>query len=155
MSELRDEVYDWLAEEQRHQAAPLIKRAETGVNPVNGHGRGCECSQCPGWYDRRDALTPRELHTRAIHTRGGVAADRGRSAVLFDQIIPVCCLLAMVTVCGLVLLPVVVPLMAISAMMIVALAIVVVAGAVAVVYAVNAVKRSQRRTIRGEVERWR
>lgn len=155
MAYTRDEVYDWLADTQEPEPArPVARRADAlAVNPVTGHGRDCECSRCPGWYNRRGELAA-----------GGVADPRPtRPNVLFDQVIPVCCLLAMVTVCGLVLLPVIVPLLAISAMMVVALALVLVAGAVAVVYAVNAVKRASEptagRTIRGQVVsrrgRWR
>lgn len=152
MSELRDEVYDWLAEEQRQPvSAPVARRTETSINPVNGHGRGCECAQCPGWYERRDALTPRELHTGRV----AVAPPERRPNVLVDQVVPVSILMAMVTVCGLVLLPVIVPLMAISAVLIVAVAVVVMAGAVAVIYAVSAVKQGHRELVQGEVVRRR
>jgi hypothetical protein len=106
------------------------------VNPVNGHGQGCLCPQCPGWYDNRMQLLTR--------SPVDVVPPARRPNVLVDQVVPVAALMAMVTVCGLVLLPVVVPLLAVSAMMVVALAIVVVAGAAAVVYAVNAIKRTER-----------
>lgn len=152
MKELREDVYDWLAEEQRHQAAPLVRRETGSVNPVNGHGRGCVCPQCPGWYDRRA-----DLATNAREVAGRVVPAERRPNVLLDQVVPVSILMAMVTVCGLVLLPVVVPLMAISAVLIVAVAIVMLAGAVAVIYAVNAVKTGHREMVRGEVvrRRWR
>ena len=155
MSELRDEVYDWLAEEQRQPVAPVVRRETGSVNPVNGHGRGCVCPQCPGWYERRAAMVDAS-HAREI--TGRVVPEPRRPNVLVDQVVPVSILMAMVTVCGLVLLPVVVPLMAISAVLIVAVAIVMVAGAVAVIYAVNAIKSGHREIVRGEVvrrRRWR
>lgn len=95
------------------------------------------------------------MATRAV--AGRVVPAERRPNVLVDQVVPVSILMAMVTVCGLVLLPVVVPLMAISAVLIVAVAIVVVAGSVGVIYAVGAIKQGHREVVRGEVvrRRWR
>lgn len=151
MSEVREDVYDWSAEEHRRQSAPIARRETGSVNPVNGHGRGCECAQCPGWYERRAVMVER---SHGMDVEYPAPRER-RPNALVDQVIPVSILMAMVTVCGLVLLPVVVPLLAISAMMIVALAIVIVAGAVAVVCAVGVLKRHGRQPIRGEVVRGR
>lgn len=146
----REEVFDWLkADEfdtsQRRGAVASRTGDAVGVNPVNGHGRACECPQCPGWYERR---------VRPV-TEATVPPSR-RPNVLVDQVIPVCVLMAMVTVCGLVLLPVIVPLVAMSAVLVIALAVVVAAGSAAVVYAVNAAKSASRaNVVRGEVVRGR
>lgn len=158
MGGTRDEVFDWSTswldepagggEIERRQAQPVEPRRQGSVNPVNGHARDCMCPRCPGWYENRAELAAKSIAAQQ---------PARRSSVLFDQVIPVCVLMAMVTVCGLVLLPVIVPLMAISAVLIVAVAVVVMAGAVAVIYAVNAVKIGARDTVRGEVvrRRWR
>lgn len=144
----RDEVYDWQVVEDapRVVSGEVVRRPGAEVNPVNGHGRGCECAQCPGWYDRRAALgvpsSPRGVVPAARETRP-----------LLDQVIPVCCLLATITVCGLVLLPVIVPVLAISAVMVIALAVTVCGGAVAVVYAIAALRREAARG--SGVKRWR
>lgn len=151
------EVYDWLAEEQRarsrearadwlvderNRRADLENRRSNQVNPVNGHGWSCECRQCPAGLTSGQAGSP-----------AGLTPAR-RPNVLVDQVVPVCVLMAMVTVCGLVLLPVVVPLLAISAVVIVATAVVIMAGVVAVIYATNAV-RAAGGTVKGEVVRTR
>lgn len=145
----RSEVYSWLAKEQSHQHTQVELRQTASVNPVTGHGHDCECSKCPGWYDRRA-----DLATRAVAL--GTPAPARRGSVLTEQVVPVCCLLATVTVCGLVLLPVVVPLMAISAVMIVAVSVVVVTGAVVVTRilgALNRVPADNGRVVLGRVKR--
>lgn len=131
-----DEVFDQEVDTRpRTLRGEVAERTSAQVNPITGHGRGCQCPRCPGWYDSRAAVAARNLENERL-----VPQQRPANP-LFDQVIPVCILMAMVTVCGLILLPVVVPLVAISTLMIVALAMVIVAGAVAVTVGLRRVDR--------------
>jgi len=118
------ELYDWQADTRhdwdrsvRPSEGAQMARREPGpvwapqatdrLNAVNGHGAGCECPQCPGWYNARARA--------GVPLYGpGVVPPEQRPRPLLDQVVPVMCLMAMVTVCGLVLVPVVVPVLAIG-----------------------------------------
>jgi hypothetical protein len=79
----------------------LVVQQPAYVNPVNGHGPGCECRQCPGGLVKI-------LEARASEPD---QAPARKPRPLQDQVIPICLLLAVVTVCGLVLTPVIAPMM--------------------------------------------
>lgn len=89
---------------ERWSAAPVERRA---TNPVTGHGVECECRFCPAgqlaWYEARAAVT-------LADNKPAVPGPRKPNA-LVDQAVPIAALLMVFTVCALVLLPVVVPLM--------------------------------------------
>lgn len=154
----RDDVYDWLAEEQRHQSNEVVPRQTRPVSPVNavtGHALDCVCPRCPGWYEARRrgiVVDPYE------QPRQRMVQARPASALL-DQVIPVCCLLATVTVCGVVLLPVAMPMVAMGVVMVIALVIALVVGALVAVYLVASLKRATdgggSQVVRGEVVRKR
>lgn len=91
-----------VAQEQavsRGQAAP-------DLNPVNGHALSCACSSCPGWYEAR--------------ARMAVAAQAFAEPVvkpvaprpLNDVVLPVAVLMVVFSLCSMVLLPVIMPFVA-------------------------------------------
>lgn len=157
------ELYDWQADARQAAdwlnasppAAPLVPvrpSAVERVNAVNGHGGGCECPQCPGWYVAR----ARDAHAGvSAHVPPPVAPRP-----LLDQVVPVMCLMAMVTVCGLVLVPVVIPVLAVGLTAII-VSLVVLAVTVVGVLAVlgrSSVRREAAQgynVIQGQVERTR
>lgn len=113
------EIYDWQADTrqaadwgyQPRPAAPLVPVRPSEVervNAVNGHGAGCECPQCPGWYVAR----ARDAHAGAFPS-SHVPQERAARPLL-DQVVPVACMMGMTTVCGLVLVPVVLPVLAVG-----------------------------------------
>lgn len=77
-----------------------VAKVNEPVNPVTGHGLYCQCSRCPGWYDQRAA--------NAVGI--SVAPPPRRSNVLLDQVVPVSILMAVFTICAMVLVPVIMPL---------------------------------------------
>jgi len=147
----RDEVYDWLAEEQRQQSNEVVPRQAGPVNSVTGHGVDCVCPRCPGWYEARRRGIVVDVTEQP---RQRMVQARPASALL-DQVVPVCCLLATVTVCGVVLLPVAMPMVAMGMVMVVAMVIALVVGAIVAVYLVASLKRATGggggQAIRGEV----
>lgn len=119
--------------------AQVVPQQTTAVNPVNGHGRGCACPQCPGWQPAREA--------RPVEPRPGSTAPPAREPrPLVDQVIPAACLMAMVTVCALILLPVITPLLTALMMSMVAIIGGVVALAVVVVVLASVSRRHGKET---------
>lgn len=84
------------------QAAVLPQAART--NAVTGHGLDCRCPKCPGWYV-----------DRAQRAEGPAPAPRAPRP-LVDQVVPVAVLMMVFTLCAVVLVPVITPLVAISAL---------------------------------------
>lgn len=154
----RDEVYDWLTEEQRYQSAEVIPRTTrpvSPVNPVTGHAMDCVCPRCPGWYEARQ----RGIVVDPMTQQQPPMVQARRGSALLDQVIPVCCLLAMVTVCGTVLLPVAMPMVAMGVVMVIAMVVAVVVGALVALYLLGVIRRESRnqggQSIRGELVRQR
>lgn len=104
-------------EPQGPTSGVVARSTPAAVNPVTGHGLGCECKYCPSgqlaWYEARVAT---------MEGRPAVPAPR-KPNPLFDQVVPVCCLLAMLIIGGLVLTPVIVPVITISVVAVVAIVI--------------------------------
>lgn len=115
------DVYDWEAEELRHRQewqesytprrtaeVDRIQRGEAQprLNPVNRHALDCACPSCPGWYEAR--------------ARMAVAAQAFAEPVvkpvaqrpLYDVVLPVAVLMMVFSLCAMVLLPVVMPFVA-------------------------------------------
>lgn len=67
------------------------------VNPVNGHGSGCLCRQCPA--------SAREL------AQGQPVTEPKKANALMDQVVPISILMAVFTICMVTLIPFVAPLM--------------------------------------------
>lgn len=87
-------TYDW-ADTAPHGGGEVVRVSRTDVNPVTGHGAGCLCPRCPSY-----AARPVEP----------VAPARKPNALL-DQVVPVSILLVVFTVCTVVLIPFIAPLM--------------------------------------------
>lgn len=102
----KNEIYDWAQDEVTdrwlNQQARVDIRQGGSVNPVTGHGNDCMCPRCPGWYADR------------VSSRGSALAPERRPNVLIDQVVPVSILMAMVTVCSVVLIPVIAPLLGLA-----------------------------------------
>lgn len=104
---MNNEIYDWAKDEltdRRFNPANQvdIKRVAS-VNPVTGHGNDCMCPRCPGWYV-----------DRISSHRVSAAPSERRPNVLVDQVVPVSILMAMVTVCSVILIPVIAPLLGLA-----------------------------------------
>lgn len=168
-------LYDWAADQQFgtsasstsppmhpdttnswNQEAFEARRRQVGViqpvqiNQVTGHALDCACPRCPGWYAER-----------ALAAQAPIAPDR-RPNPLTDQVVPVSILMAVFTICAVVLLPVIAPILALTA---VSLALVVVALVVVVLAALvllaaygrtrNDIGQSAPRIVKGRVLRHR
>lgn len=157
---MSNDVFDWAEHEpivttnprdwsSRPNAGTVETRHPMNVNPVNGHVVGCACPRCPGWYDARvggiEAVQP------------SVVPSERRPRPLTDQVVPVAVLMVVFTLCSVVLVPVVTPLVGLAAVSTVAIAVSVVALAVVVlvflVFAMKLRKGFDRepRTLRGRV----
>jgi hypothetical protein len=112
-------TWDQRAYEERRRQADIYR--PPNVNLVTGHALDCACPRCPGWYVERAKLGHPESQT----------PDRKPNA-LTDQVVPVAILMAVFTLCAVVLLPVIAPILALTA---VSLALVVVSLVVVVIAA--------------------
>jgi hypothetical protein len=81
-------------------------QAQPGLNPVNGHALDCACVKCPGWYEARARMAV-AAQAYAEPTVKPVAPRP-----LTDQVVPVAILMVVFTLCAVVLLPVVMPFVA-------------------------------------------
>lgn len=162
---MAESFYDWSADQESGVSSATNPRnwnaSHTGametrqamnVNPVNGHARDCECSRCPAWYDARVRVA---AEARFVSATPVVPAER-QPRPLTDVVVPVCALLAMLTVCGVVLVPVVTPLIGLAAVSTVAVAVSVVAlASVALVFLTIAMKLrrgfDREKIVRGRV----
>lgn len=138
-------VADW-ADDALRTANALARRATPGaVNAVTGHGLDCRCSRCPGWYaDRAQAA--------GTHV---VPAQRA-ARPLVDVVLPVAVLMCVFTICAVVLLPVVTPLVALSALSLGLVAICICVVAIVALSLAMVVRRTTRdagvvRVVRGRV----
>lgn len=123
----RDEVFD-LELFDDFKSAEVVRAtpeelAAAGRNPVTGHARSCVCPSCPGWYTER-------ARAAGAPVSQSTAPPERRGNVLVDQVIPVCILMAMVTVCGMFIIPVVAPLIGLAVVSLVAIVASIVALAV-------------------------
>ncbi|QNJ57720.1 membrane protein [Streptomyces phage Keanu] len=101
---------EWRESYIPRRSAQVAKRQGYEVNPVNGHALECACPQCPGWYEAR--------------ARMAVAAQAYSEPVvkpvaprpLMDVVLPVAVLMMVFSLCAIVVIPVVTPLVLMSAM---------------------------------------
>lgn len=110
------DLYDWAAEErtawdqayQPRRSAEIAARprAQPGVNSVNGHALTCACSSCPGWYEARARMAV----AAAAFSEPVVKPVQPRP--LHDVVLPVAVLMMVFSLCAMVLLPVVMPFVA-------------------------------------------
>jgi len=104
-------VMDWADDALRTANMVVRPRREAAprINAVTGHGLDCRCSKCPGWYADRAAMAADAPEVR-------VAPAQRAARPLVDVVLPVSVLMAVFTLCAMVLLPVVTPLVALSAL---------------------------------------
>lgn len=99
-------VEQWQSSYLPRRSAQVANRARHEVNPTNGHALDCGCTRCPGWYEAR--------------ARMAVAAQAYSEPVvkpvaprpLMDVVVPVSVLMVVFSLCAMVLLPVVMPFVA-------------------------------------------
>lgn len=124
------DVYDWAADEvaqaeptwaesymPRRSAQVAQIRAqdvERGgpqdrLNPINRHALDCGCPTCPGWYEARARMAV------AAHAYAEPVVKEVQPRPLVDQVVPVAILMVVFTMCMAVLLPILVPMMALGA----------------------------------------
>lgn len=92
------------------RSAQVAKRAGYEVNPVNGHALDCACVKCPGWYEARARMAA----ASAAYAEPVVAPRPPRP--LMDVVLPVAVLMMVFSLCAIVVIPVVTPLVLMSAM---------------------------------------
>lgn len=101
---------EWRESYMPRRSAQVANRSSHEVNPVNGHALDCACVRCPGWYEAR--------------ARMAVAAQAFSEPVvkpvaprpLMDVVLPVSVLMMVFSLCAIVVIPVVTPLVLMSAM---------------------------------------
>lgn len=101
---------EWRESYMPRRSAQVAQRSGFEVNPVNGHALDCACVKCPGWYEAR--------------ARMAVAAQAYSEPVvkpvaprpLMDVVLPVSVLMMVFSLCAIVVIPVVTPLVLMSAM---------------------------------------
>ncbi len=112
------------------QVAEWQKRDPAGaqprVNPVNGHALDCACVKCPGWYEARARMAV------AAQAYSEPVVPKREARPLVDIVLPVSVLMVVFSLCAVVVLPVIMPFVALGAMSLglvaVALCVVAVAG---------------------------
>jgi len=123
------------------------------TNAVTGHGLDCACSRCPGWYQQRANLTQDHMVRDLERTR--VVPQPRQTRPLTDLILPWSMLMATFTICAVVLLPVVMPFVALGSMSLglvaVSLAVVASSGLGMVLANRRQVRRGSGRVIPGRM----
>lgn len=140
------------------QVAQMATRdgAQPRLNPVNGHALDCACPSCPGWYEARARMAV------AAQAYSEPVVKPVQPRPLMDVVLPVSVLMMVFSLCAIVVIPVVTPLVLMSAMglglIAVCIAIIAVVGLVLVgvmrraAHEVAPVARApRRRTIVGQV----
>jgi hypothetical protein len=122
------DVYDWAADEQRHRqewqesymprrTGEVARQRSTEVgrdgpqdrlNHLNGHALDCGCPRCPGWYEARARMAV------AAQAYAEPVVREVRPRPMMDVVLPVAVLMVVFSLCAMVLLPVVMPLVALS-----------------------------------------
>lgn len=143
-------TWDQRAYEERRRQADIYRQSD--INPVTGHAPDCACPRCPGWYVERAKLAHQ-----------GPQAPVSKPNALTDQVVPVAILMAVFTLCAMVLLPVIAPILALTAaslaLVVVSLVVVVIAALVLLGVYVKAsrdvVPAAAPKVVRGKVlRRW-
>lgn len=152
-----NEVFDWAEHEPvvdnavdpSHWSPPrtgaVAHRPAPGLNPVNGHAMDCACSRCPGWYAARMQL-------------GAVQppmAPARRPNALVDQVIPVVILMVVFSLCSMVLIPVLMPVLALGALSLGLVAVSVTIVSIVGLTLVGTLRRAAREESGGRVVRGR
>lgn len=119
---------EWRESYTPRRSAQVAKRQGYQVNPVNGHALDCACPACPGWYEARARMAV------AAQAYAEPVVKERQPRPLTDQVVPVAILMVVFTTCMAVLLPILMPMLALGA---VSLALVAVSLVVVVVAALG------------------
>lgn len=101
---------EWLESYAPRRSAQVAKRAGYEVNPVNGHALDCACVRCPGWYEARARMAV------AAQAYSEPVVKPVQPRPLMDVVLPVAVLMMVFSLCAIVVIPVVTPLVLMSAM---------------------------------------
>ena len=100
---------EWRESYMPRRSAQVAKRQGYQINPVNGHSVECACPACPGWYEARARMAV------AAQAYAEPVVKERQPRPLTDQVVPVSILMVVFTICAVVLLPVVTPMLALGA----------------------------------------
>lgn len=101
---------EWRESYMPRRSAQVAKKAGHEINPVNGHALDCACVKCPGWYEARARMAV----AAQAYAEPVVAPRQPRP--LMDVVLPVSVLMMVFSLCAIVVIPVVTPLVLMSAM---------------------------------------
>lgn len=97
---------EWNESYMPRRSAQVAKRAGHEVNPTNGHALDCGCTRCPGWYEARARMAV----AAQAYSEPVVAPRQPRP--MMDVVLPVSVMMMVFSLCAMVLLPVVMPFVA-------------------------------------------
>lgn len=97
---------EWRESYMPRRSAQVAARPQHEINPVNGHALDCACVKCPGWYEAR----ARMVVAAQAYSEPVVKPVAPRP--LMDVVLPVSVLMVVFSLCAMVLLPVVMPFVA-------------------------------------------
>lgn len=117
---------EWRESYMPRRSAQVAQRSGFEVNPVNGHALDCACVKCPGWYEARARMAV------AAQAYSEPVVPKREARPMIDVVLPVSVLMVVFSLCAIVVLPVVMPFVALGAMSLglvaVALCVVAVSG---------------------------
>lgn len=113
------DFYDWAADEQVQRKewqesymprrTAEVERRQSGapaINPINQHAADCGCPRCPGWYEARARMAV------AASAYAEPVVKEVRPRPMMDVVLPVSVLMMVFSLCSMVLLPVIMPFVA-------------------------------------------
>lgn len=101
---------EWRESYMPRRSAQVAQRQGHEINPVNGHALDCACPACPGWYEARARMAV------AAQAYSEPVVKPVQPRPLMDVVLPVSVLMMVFSLCAIVVIPVVTPLVLMSAM---------------------------------------
>lgn len=101
---------EWRESYMPRRSAQVAQRQGYEINPVNGHALDCACPACPGWYEARARMAV------AAQAYSEPVVKPVQPRPLTDVVLPVAVLMMVFSLCAIVVIPVVTPLVLMSAM---------------------------------------
>jgi hypothetical protein len=97
---------EWQSSYMPRRTAQVAKRPVHEVNSQNGHALDCGCPRCPGWYEARARMAV------AAQAYAEPVVKEVQPRPLIDVVLPVSVLMVVFSLCAMVLLPVIMPFVA-------------------------------------------